>query len=267
MDGVTGDRDFRFGAVEGWLLFDRIYKTRLGDLLVGGIGHRGGFLLGRAFRAVTCATTLALLAGCTGELSTIDPAGPHARSVATMWWVMLAGSMVLAGLVFTLLRLAFRRSDRRGQISPRFWMVGLGLALPIAVLMALLGYAFAVGVGTLPTADPAAVEIRVNASQYAWTAEHPGGVRTVDTLHIPAGRPADLVITSSDVIHSLWIPRLAGKMDAIPGHTNRLRVIASAPGTYRGECAEYCGIGHKDHGFVVVAHDPAGWTAFTGGAQ
>lgn len=184
-----------------------------------------------------------------------------------MWWVMLAGSAVLAGLVFTLLALAFRRRDSQVPVSPRFWMLGLGLVMPIAVLMALLGYAFAVGVGTLPAADPAAVEIRVNASQYAWAAEHPGGVRTIDTLHIPAGRPADLVITSSDVIHSLWIPRLAGKMDAIPGHTNRLRVIAGAPGRYRGECAEYCGIGHKDHSFVVIAHDPAAWTAFTRGAQ
>lgn len=184
-----------------------------------------------------------------------------------MWWVMLAGSAVLATLVFTLLALAFVRRDRRLAVSPRLWIVGLGLVMPVVVLAALLGYAFAVGVGTLPTADPAAVEIRVNASQYAWTAEHPGGARTTNRLHIPAGRPADLVITSSDVIHSLWIPRLAGKMDAIPGHSNRLRVIASAPGTYRGECAEYCGIGHKDHGFVVVAHDPAGWAAFTGGAR
>jgi heme/copper-type cytochrome/quinol oxidase subunit 2 len=85
-------------------------------------------------------------------------------------------------------------------------------------------------------------------------------------LHIPAGRPADLVITSTDVIHSFWIPRLAGKMDAIPGHTNRLRIVADAPGTYRGECAEYCGVGHKNHGFTVVAHDAAGWAAFTGEA-
>lgn len=184
-----------------------------------------------------------------------------------MWWVMLGGSAILAALVFVLLALAFRRGREPREVAPRLWIVGLGLAMPVAVLTALLGYAFAVGVGTLPTEDPAAVEIRVNASQYRWDVEHPGGVRTVDTLHIPAGRPADLVITSSDVIHSLWIPRLAGKMDAIPGHTNRLRVVADAPGTYRGECAEYCGIGHKDHGFVVIAHDDAGWTAFSGGAR
>jgi len=215
-----------------------------------------------------CATTLVLLGGCSGELSTIDPAGPHARSVATMWWVMLGGATILAGLVFVLLALAFRRrDDARRAASARVWIGALGLAMPLAVLLALVGYALAVGIGTLPTADARAVEIGVTARQYAWDMAHPGGVRTRNVLHIPAGRPADLVITSRDVIHSVWIPRLAGKMDAIPGHTNRLRVVADAPGTYRGECAEYCGIGHRDHGFTVVAHDAAGWAAFTGGAE
>ncbi|MFN3677292.1 MAG: cytochrome c oxidase subunit II [Sphingomonas pseudosanguinis] len=218
-----------------------------------------------------CATTLVALSGCTGALSTIDPAGPHARSVATMWWVMLGGSAVLAGLVFVLLALAFRRRDRgRGgerTASGRLWIGGLGLAMPVVVLLALVGYALAVGIGTLPTPDPRAVEVRVNARQYAWDMVHPGGIRTQNMLHIPAGRPADLVITSSDVIHSFWIPRLAGKMDAIPGHTNRLRIVADTPGTYRGECAEYCGVGHKNHDFTIVAHDAAGWTAFTEGAR
>lgn len=213
-----------------------------------------------------CATTLVALSGCTGELSTIDPAGPYARSVATMWWVMLGGSVVLSALVFVILALSFRRGDaERRPASHKFWIGGLGLAMSGVVLLALLAYALTVGAGTLPTPDARAVEVQVTARQYAWDVVHPGGRRTENELHIPAGRPADLVITATDVIHSLWIPRLAGKMDAIPGHTNRLRVIADAPGTYRGECAEYCGVGHKDHNFVVIAHDAAGWAAFTRG--
>ena len=208
-----------------------------------------------------------MLSGCTGQLSTIDPAGPYARSVATMWWVMLAGAGVLATLVYVLLALAFRRRNAPSDVSTRWWIGGLGLAMPGMVLLALLVYALNVGVGTLPTESPDAVEVQVTARRYAWDVVHPGGIRTVNAVHIPAGRPADLVITSTDVIHSLWIPRLAGKMDAIPGHTNRLRVIADRPGSYRGECAEYCGTGHKDHGFTVVAHDAAGWAAFTGEAR
>ena len=111
------------------------------------------------------------------------------------------------------------------------------------------------------------VTVGVEARRYAWAFRHPGGRATEGVLHIPAGRPVDLSITATDVIHSFWVPRLAGKMDAIPGHTNRLRIVASRPGIYRGECAEYCGTGHKDHGFTVVAHDAAGWSAFTGGRR
>ncbi|WP_235519478.1 cytochrome c oxidase subunit II [Sphingomonas sp. Leaf22] len=109
-----------------------------------------------------------------------------------------------------------------------------------------------------------AVAIDIVARQYAWDVGYPGGRRTRDVLHIPANRPVDLRITATDVIHSFWVPRLAGKMDAIPGHTSTLRIQADLPGTYRGECAEYCGTGHAGHGFTVVAHDAAEWTAFIG---
>lgn len=176
---------------------------------------------------------------------------------------MLAGATLLSLLVFVLLALAFRRRSSSAQ-NPRLWIGWLGLAMPGAVLVALLGYALVIGARMLPLPADDAVAIDVVARQYAWDVSHPGGRRTQDVLHIPAGRPVDLRITATDVIHSLWVPRLAGKMDAIPGHTNVLRIQADAPGRYSGECAEYCGTGHKDHGFTVVAHDAAGWAAFIG---
>lgn len=186
-----------------------------------------------------------------------------------MWWVMLGGSAVLSLFVFVLLALAFRRRGRargRDGATPnaRLWLGWLGLAMPLTVLLALLSYALTVGGRSLPIPRTDAVAIDVVARQYAWDVGYPGGRRTQDVLHIPAGRPVDLRIRATDVIHSLWIPRLAGKMDAIPGHTNVLRIEADRPGTYRGECAEYCGVGHKDHDFAVIAHDAAGWAAFIG---
>lgn len=180
---------------------------------------------------------------------------------------MLAGAALLALLVFGLLALAFLRRDRAGSASGRTWILWLGLAMPCAVLAVLLGYALLLGGRILPTPASDTVTIGVEARRYGWAFRHPGGRTTDGTLHIPAGRPVDLVITSTDVIHSVWVPRLAGKMDAIPGHTNTLRIVAARPGSYRGECAEYCGPGHKDHGFTVVAHDAAGWAAFTGAAR
>ena len=180
---------------------------------------------------------------------------------------MLGGAVLLAGLVFALLAIAMARRHRAGAVRERTWIVGLGLVMPATVLLALLGFALFVGGRILPTPAPDTVTIGVEARRYGWAFRLPGGQVSDGVLHIPAGRPVDLVITATDVIHSFWVPRLAGKMDAIPGHTNRLRVIADAPGIYRGECAEYCGVGHKDHGFTVVAHDAAGWAAFTGGER
>lgn len=211
-------------------------------------------------------TTPLMLMGCTvAPLSTLDPAGPHAGSIARLWWVMLAGAGILSALVFVLLALSFRRRATPGRAKAGVWIGALGLAMPVAVLGALLIYALLAGVATLPTPAADTVRIAAESRRYGWRFTTTSGRASEGVLHMPAGRPVDLAITSADVIHSLWIPRLAGKMDAIPGHTNVLRVRADRPGTYRGECAEYCGIGHKDHGFTVIAHDAAGWAAWVGG--
>lgn len=177
---------------------------------------------------------------------------------------MLGGAVLLAATVFVLLALSFCTRGRSGVRSGRLWIGWLGLAMPSAVLLALLIASLAIGAGTLPAGRAAAV-IEVTARRYGWEFGYPGGGRTRDVLHMPAGRPVDIRLTAADVIHSLWIPRIAGKMDAIPGHTNVLRIVADRPGTYRGACAEYCGTGHRGHGFTVIAHDDAGWTAFLEG--
>ncbi len=190
-------------------------------------------------------------------MSTIDPAGPSASRVAYLWWWMLGGSILLAALVLLLLLVAlFRRgvADRETGGHKRVWIVGLGLAMPIAVLMVLLGFALWIGERNLPTGPPAQT-IEVTAYNYGWEFCYEDGTCSQNVLRLPTQRPVDLDIRSTDVIHSLWIPRLAGKMDAIPGQVNRLRIEANAPGIYEAVCAEYCGIGHAGHRFVVEAYD------------
>src|SRR5690606_16445543 len=83
--------------------------------------------------------------------------------------------------------------------------------------------------------------------------------------HIPAGRPVALELESADVIHSLWIPRLGGKLDMVPGRRNILRLQADRPGVYAGQCAEFCGGPHALMGLVVVAHTPADFAAWRRG--
>jgi cytochrome c oxidase subunit 2/cytochrome aa3-600 menaquinol oxidase subunit 2 len=220
------------------------------------------------------ATTLLSLAGCEERLSTVHPAGPAAEAIATLWWVMLAGATAIFLFVMALLVLAFRRgpasdSPAGDERRERIWIAGLGLGFTLSILAVLLAYGLVVGERLLPRAGPDVVTVRAEGRQWAWSfayADAPGRV-TEGILHIPAGRPVDVRITTADVIHSFWVPRLAGKLDAIPGHVNVLRLEAWAPGDYAGVSAEYNGTGYLSHDFIIRAHDAAGWTAFLAGDQ
>jgi cytochrome c oxidase subunit 2 len=205
--------------------------------------------------AIAGAGTLGL-AGCKGELSALDPAGPAARDVATLWWVMLGGAaVILAGVVGTALY-ALRKNRGARTFSARRVLIGGGLVFPVVTLLLLMGFAFLRGEQMLAREEANDGVIRAHSQQWAWTFEYPGGQRTRNVLHVPAGEEFTLALTSEDVIHSFWVPRLGGKMDAIPGKVNRLRLEADAPGTYRGICAEYCGIGHAHMQVEVRAHPP-----------
>ncbi|MGL4413010.1 cytochrome c oxidase subunit II [Roseinatronobacter monicus] len=195
-----------------------------------------------------------LLAACDGPLSTLRPSGPIAADIAFLWWVMLAGAVLITVFVLVLLVLAFGAPRR---VQARAWTHGLGLWFSLVILSAVLGAGLWVGERILPR-DDGAVTVQAHAFQWGWEFTHTDAdgqeVQTANLLHIPAGQPVDVLITSEDVIHSFWVPQLAGKMDAIPGRTNRTRIEANAPGAYEGLCAEFCGIGHARMRFSVQAH-------------
>jgi len=209
-----------------------------------------------------------VVGGCSGPLSTLDAAGPAAARVAAFWWAMLAGATALTLLVFVLLLLAFVRRGREGPASPTLWIGGLGVAMPIVVLLTLVGYALMLGERIIAPGLSGTVVIDATGRQWSWEFSHRVRTETQVTeneLHMPAGQPVVLRIAAVDVIHSFWVPRLAGKMDAIPGHVNVLRLQAVEPGVYEGQCAEFCGSGHSGHLFRVIVHDEAGWAAFQRG--
>ncbi len=174
---------------------------------------------------------------------------------------MLAGAIVLFGLVMVLFLMTMLRPGFGRSVAPGRWIVLGGLILPIPVLLPLLAYAFAQGERLLLIGGATTAPLRIEARARMWQWEfiyhdRQGARSTIDTLHIPAGVPIEIIATSDDVIHSFWVPRLAGKVDAIPGHAARLRLLADAPGTYRGACAEFCGTGHTSMYFTVRAHAP-----------
>lgn len=212
------------------------------------------------FGRVNVAWVAALfLPGCRGDLSTLDPAGPHAASIASLWWVMLYGAVILFALVCVLLAFAFLRPGIGRRAPPSLWLVGGGLVLPAVVLTPLMIYALWTGERLLVrAADGGVTQIDVVARQWEWSFTYRGAdgstPRSVNILHIPAGQPVRLNITSADVIHSFWVPRLAGKIDAIPGHNTVLRLSADVPGMYRGLCAEFCGVAHLEMQMTVQAH-------------
>jgi cytochrome c oxidase subunit II len=182
-----------------------------------------------------------------------------------MWWWLFGyfGLVLLAVIALWLYALRREPGNPKPEQTTRIerrWLIGGGLILPTASITAVLAFGIPMGHNMLPLppADGQPVlRIEVHARQWHWEVYYPdSGVRLVDELHIPAGRPVDVHLTSGDVIHSFWVPRLAHKLDAIPGRTNVLRIEADAPGSYRGHCAEFCGIGHAHMAFVVHAHAP-----------
>jgi cytochrome c oxidase subunit 2 len=139
------------------------------------------------------------------------------------------------------------------------------------VLAALLGYAFWLMPALRPLPDPAAastaLRIEVTGEQFWWRVSYRRGetgapVASANEIRLPVGERVEFVLTSSDVIHSFWIPSLGGKMDMIPGRTNRLSLKATKPGMFRGPCAEYCGTSHALMAFTAVAMPPADFEAW-----
>ncbi|GAA3964982.1 hypothetical protein GCM10022278_23490 [Allohahella marinimesophila] len=151
-------------------------------------------------------------------------------------------------------------SDVEAQRTQNRWVLGGGLILPVVSITVILLVGIPVGRSMLPLPleSGQALRVDVQAHQWRWEVSYPDtDVGLTNELHIPAGKAVDLHLTTADVIHSFWVPRLAGKLDTMPGRTNILRIEADAPGTYHGQCAEFCGLEHTDMRFTVIAHEPA----------
>ncbi len=199
------------------------------------------------------AAGLSALTGCRGELAIVDPAGPAARSISLLWWGMVIwfGLVLLAVTLLWIYSVHVRPRSGRAVTEPAViargaprWIVGGGVLLPLITVTILLLLGLPAG-HRMAAPAPDALVIEVTGHQWWWEIRYPDGeVITANHLVMPAGEPVILRLTSADVIHSFWVPRLAGKMDMIPGHTNRLRLEADQPGLYRGQCSEFCGAQH-----------------------
>lgn len=197
------------------------------------------------------------------QLEAADPTGtflwPAAAPAAldqALGWTLLIGGAAVTLAVLALLGWALRGQRRRGRHAA-WWIVGGGLVLPGAVLAALQW----VNVHDLARGDalmPRPLLIGVHARSWWWEVRvHPddGGppVLLANELRLPVGRTVQLALDSDDLIHSLWLPALAGKVDLVPGRLQHLRLRATQAGRWRAPCAEFCGMGHTAMVLQVIA--------------
>lgn len=195
----------------------------------------------------------------------LDPSGPAARRVAGLWWLLLAISAVVLLVILILLGMSWRKGrlseddtiDRSEVTWGERFIVVAGVVIPSIILVAV----FLVSLRDMdalsaPDGDPA-LTIEVVARDWWWEVRYPqAGAVTANEIHIPSGQPVRVLLTTGDVIHSFWVPRLQVKKDAVTGDRNELWLEADTPGRYRGQCAEFCGLQHANMVFWVEADPP-----------
>jgi cytochrome c oxidase subunit 2 len=209
-----------------------------------------------------------LLGGCAEAPSALHPQGPAAERIATLWWIMLGVAAAIYVLVLALLGVALfrRRSDdpdsERRPASRQALILGGGVIMPAVVLLGLFGLTLGT-MAALAAPEGEVLTIQVVGRQWWWEVQYPDQqIVTANEIHIPVGQPVRLLVTSVDVIHSLWVPELNGKIDLVPGRVNTFWFQASQAGVYRGLCAEYCGDQHAKMMFLVVADPPEQFAAW-----
>lgn len=248
-------------ATEGFIRSDSLRIERRSTP-----GHACPFGGGRAW---CIAALLPFLASCSGIQSALDPAGREAAQVATLFWVMTVGGLAIWGFMVLLSLYASRW--KRGTLSEAAAgrvIVWGGVVFPVTVLTALLAYALWLMPGLRPFAgqDDATLRVEIEGSQFWWHVvyrrDDGPAVVSANEVRMPRGQRVEFSLSSRDMIHSFWIPVLGGKMDLIPGRVNRLSLLAEKPGTYRGQCAEFCGTSHALMAFPVVVMEPADFEAW-----
>jgi len=217
-------------------------------------------------------------------LSALVPAGPQAAHIHTLWLVMLAVCALVFAAVLGALAIAMRRAPRGDETSePDTSMLGndeaaprravtFGVAASAALLITLVVTSIVIerALAQLPLRD--ALHIRLTGHQWWWEATYddakPANVfTTANELHIPVGRPIVLTLEAEDVIHSFWVPNLHGKKDLIPGRTATIAFRADAAGTFRGQCAEFCGYQHANMALMVIAEPPERYESWAAAAR
>ncbi|QFU08174.1 Cytochrome c oxidase subunit 2 precursor [Rhodobacteraceae bacterium THAF1] len=217
-------------------------------------------------RLILSAAAGILLSGCSGRQSVLAPAGADSTSLLTLFWVMLVGLVVIWLLVNGMMLFFHHLSPRHyDEGIARKLIVGGGIVFPTVVIAALLAW----GLSMMPDqrAPGSGLRVEVMGEQWWWRVAYlPEGadapVISANEIRLPVGQRTTFQLSSAEVIHSFWIPALGGKMDMFPGRETILTLEPTQPGTFRGQCAEFCGASHALMAFEVVTMEPDDFAAW-----
>lgn len=213
------------------------------------------------------------LCGCAGASagwqSALQPHGTQAMALRRLIWVLIGVGAIVWVAVMLVLACALARRSHGARASHTVdtnterrmgRTVGGAVLATALIILGLTLTSFLLTRG-LSAADPRALEIKILGHQWWWeitylNAQADQVFTTANEIHVPVGRTVHLQLAAADVIHSFWVPNLAGKQDLIPGRDNSLTFTARRPGVYRGQCAEFCGLQHAHMALLVIVDPP-----------
>lgn len=203
-----------------------------------------------------CLIAMIFAAACDTPMDTLRPQSDFSDWIASLYWETVGWySLILALVIVLLILVLTRHSTRMNEareppvhvqehlMLEAAWTVG-----PAAILLLIAFPAIVINFESQPNQPPAnALHVVVIAHQWWWEFRYPSlGIDTADEAHVIVDRPVYFELHSADVIHSFWVPKLGGKRDVIPNHTNELILTPNQAGEYYGQCAEFCGLSHAN---------------------
>lgn len=202
--------------------------------------------------------------------------GPAVNPITNLGWglgiisilvALIIGALVMGGIFRKRTPPASREELTVSSDTGGMSWIYIGTGVSSLVLVACMIWTLVItNAATRPPGENT-INVQVTASQWWWSVRYENSdpeqvFTTANEIHIPVGQPVRFELISSDVIHSFWIPQLAGKMDVIPGQMNVTWLQADVPGTYRGQCAAFCGVQHAHMALFVVADTPDAFAAW-----
>ena len=201
--------------------------------------------------------------------STFDAQGPVADKQLTLfYWIFGAMAFVFVTVLGALLYIVIRFRRRPGQEEIPTQVHGntrleVVWSISPAIVLAIVAFPTVTTLFDLDRTPEGALEIKVTGHQWWWEFEYPEeGIVTANELHIPVDRAVSFTLTSADVIHAFWVPKLGGKQDVVPTRENPMWLLAEEEGEYYGQCAEFCGVSHANMRLRVIAESDTDFNAW-----